>query len=204
MDIDDMSVQEVARYLNKSEKTIYRWLDTGKLHSEQIRGLHFIKRAEVEALASPGVATTDQTQRLDIIEKRLDSHYDLLQSHDFRTSTIEQQLEALTLRVDELARIVYTSALQEPAQPPQGRAQLVKSTIPDGYVLVTHFNTAHGMSDTSVSRRVDEHIIEITRGEWKYGRTVTRQLLSPAQQRRYWQALHNYPGFTECEDCPHE
>lgn len=79
----------------------------------------------------------------------------------------------------------------------------VRSTIPEGCVILRHFNETHGMKDTTILRRINANIINITRGEWQHGKQRVTQVLTPEQQHNYYEALHTEPGFIRCNQCPH-
>ena len=79
----------------------------------------------------------------------------------------------------------------------------VRSTIPDGSVILRHFNDKHNMKDTTVGRRIRDKVIDVTTGEWQHGRQRVTQILTQEQQHHYWQSLHTEPGFSPCTDCPH-
>ncbi len=73
MDLSDtMSVKEACAYLHVSSKTIYRWVDAGKLPAIKIGLQLFIKRDAVESIASGrGVYIDNLVQRIDNLEQRL-------------------------------------------------------------------------------------------------------------------------------------
>lgn len=84
MDLEDtLSVKDACAYLHVSSKTIYRWIESGKLPAQKVGLQYFIKRDMVEAVASGrGVYIDNIVQRLETIEQRLDA--------------IEKRLEAMT------------------------------------------------------------------------------------------------------------
>jgi len=56
------TVEEVAKFLRKSTKTIYRWIEAGKLKAAQLPGRYgkpsyLISKSEIEKL---GVIVTDE------------------------------------------------------------------------------------------------------------------------------------------------
>jgi excisionase family DNA binding protein len=73
MDLEDtLSVKEACAYLHVSSKTIYRWIESGKLPAQKVGLQYFIKRDMVEAVASGrGVYIDNIVQRIDNLEQRL-------------------------------------------------------------------------------------------------------------------------------------
>jgi len=47
-----MTVPQAAKELGKTKMTLYRWIDQGKVRTDKIGGILFIRRAEVERLKS--------------------------------------------------------------------------------------------------------------------------------------------------------
>lgn len=115
--MDTMSVQEAARQLGVTEKTIYRYLDKRKLSSEKIGLVHFIPRSEVEAMRVSGhVQKEDRTYE----RERIDTLYELLAAHDFRIKQLEEQVRNL-------------KNVQTPAQSHQERATKPVAVSPSNY-----------------------------------------------------------------------
>jgi excisionase family DNA binding protein len=67
-----MSVKEACAYLHVSGKTIYRWIESGKLPAIKVGLQFFIKRDAVESIGSGrGVYIDNLIQRIDNLEQRL-------------------------------------------------------------------------------------------------------------------------------------
>jgi len=208
--MEEYTVQDAARLLHVSEKTVYRWIETGKLKARKYGIQHFILKSSVErvVLSRPVQPSAEETglealqQRLDTIEQRINDLSTLFDVQDLRISELEEKLQRLEQTQEPPQPVTPEREVRQPPHTPAA-SQAVKSTIPVGYALVRHFNTIHGLKDTTVSRRINEGILSVTRGEWQHGSTVVRQVLSPEQQALYYRMLHTSPGFTQCKDCPH-
>jgi excisionase family DNA binding protein len=199
--MDTMSVQDAARYLGVTEKTIYRYLDKRKLSSEKIGLVHFIPRSEVEAMkVSVHVQTDDQTH----LKQRIDTLYELLAAHDFRIKQLEDQLQALRLSerqetplysVTSHHKHIREQAATAPREPRP--AAISQGNVPADTIPLKDF--LHGMSASTVKRNVEMEI-----GDWRGADGhVIQRVLNPEQQRAFYRWACNRPGFVECPDCPH-
>jgi hypothetical protein len=73
-------------------------------------------------------------------------------------------------------------------------------TIPDGYVPLSDFY--HGIAQSTAKRNTKDIV---TVGDYRDASGhVVNKLLSPQQQRQYWELMHWRPGFESCDRCPHE
>lgn len=118
--MDEYTVQDAARLLHVSEKTVYRWIEQKKLTARKYGIQHFILKQEVEALAkSRPVHLEDDTTRLDILEQYNKTLSALFDAHDFRIRALEQRIAELSQELHDI-RIVYASKLLETTpEPPQ-------------------------------------------------------------------------------------
>lgn len=103
MDIDELrdtiSIQEAAKRLGKSKKTIYRWVESGKIPALRAGREYFIKIDVVEALASgQGVQRDDVVQRVDTMDMRL-------QMLEYRMANLERRVDAIEVDDDLAIRI---------------------------------------------------------------------------------------------------
>lgn len=59
MEAQLLRIRDVARYLNVSESTVWRWVRSGKLPSVRLGGVRRIRRADLEKLAETGSRMED-------------------------------------------------------------------------------------------------------------------------------------------------
>src|SRR5690348_11544508 len=164
MDLEDtMSVKETAAYLHISTKTVYRWVDAGRLSAQKVGLQLFIKRDAVEALsAGRGVYIDNLVQRIDNLEQRL----------------------------AELERTAQSSPQPHAAHPPpttrneQAKPSVAHSGaiagLPEGMVAFVDFFKAHHISESTARRVLDQNQESAISGEWHSGGKTIKHVLDAA------------------------
>lgn len=178
--MDRLSVRAAARHLNIAEKTVRRWMQSGKLTATRdARGQYQIERSDLEAMsiqvsipASTRNATDDIQERLDRIEHRLNA--------------LEAQRQHMT-----------------PAQPQSLFADHPVSELPGELVPFTDFFKQHGISETTARRGIGKAFPVAPGGPWSIGGNLVKIMLASAGRRAFYEAYHNHTGFTLCDQCPH-
>jgi excisionase family DNA binding protein len=147
---------QLAAYVGKSERTIHRWLASGKLTYTRLPG---------------GLIDVDESQLFPLEER------------DERT--ILTVLERMERKLDDLAAIVGILAAQPTKKPPfqlhteQAEytikaAQSVQSELPEGFMAVGDYCQERGYAETTVKRWIAAGKVPIHEGNWKRGRSRIR------------------------------
>jgi excisionase family DNA binding protein len=135
---DYMSVQEAAKRLGVSEKSIYRYLEKKKLTSQKIGITHLIPRSQVEKLAlSRHVQKDEETHMRD----RVNTLYELVGALDFRVRELEEKLAKLQAPVPvqtPLPTVQTAKEWWEETPAPQPRDPLL-SELPAGTLTLQEF-----------------------------------------------------------------
>ncbi len=187
MDLSDtMSVKEACAYLHVSSKTIYRWVDSGKLPAQKIGLQFFIKRDAVESIASGrGVYIDNLVQRIDNLEQRLAE----LEAHAESPPAPRAPLTPPTTR-------------SEPAKPPVAHPGAIRQELPEGTLHIRDLLATHNLK--SHRRRIigylDTPAHKLTFHSYpKPNRPAeTDRFLEPAQQEALltWLHFHHPDVFT--------
>jgi excisionase family DNA binding protein len=200
--MDTMSVQEAARYLGVTEKTIYRYLDKRKLSSEKIGLVHFIPRSEVETMALSGHVQTDvQTHERD----RVTTLYEITDALDFRVRELEEQVRSLKsvqtpVQTPQEARRVPASVSPSHTTPIRDKATTAPRTtrpmpladLPLGALTLQEFAEQLGIARRTLLELTTRHNFEHIAIPDPTRPKETKRYFSPEQQAniRQWRAEH--------------
>lgn len=164
---------QIAAYVGKSERTIHRWLASGKLPYTKLPG----GLIEVDDALLFGPENEQESTILATLKR------------------IEDKLDALSARVSQPS--AHADIMSEPVSYEQKAKPVrvlhetapVQSELPEGYVPVEAFCREHDYTITTVRKWIDKGDIPAHRGRWKHGRTYVQLALDEegrqAVQRRY-------------------
>ncbi|SRR6266487_1739141 len=140
--MDTMSVKQAAMRLNVAEKTIFRYLLSGKLTSEKIGSQHYIPTEQVENMAKSRHVPTDEKTRLD---NRVNTLYEITDALAFRVKALEEKLRAMqALPTVQTAQETRRETQETPV-------------LPSGTLTMQEFATALGMSRRTLLEQVMKH-----------------------------------------------
>src|SRR6266516_1951792 len=129
--MDTMSVKQAAMRLNVAEKTIFRYLLSGKLTSEKIGSQHYIPTEQVENMAKSRHVPTDEKTRLD---NRVNTLYEITDALAFRVKALEEKLRAMqALPTVQTAQETRRETQETPV-------------LPDGTLTISEFADALGIA----------------------------------------------------------
>lgn len=189
-----VNATQAARELGKSEKTIRRWIQDGKLEAYHPHG---------------------QTNRLAIPEQeieRLKRELDQFPEQQLPGPAATEDMATLSSRVTRLEQEVARLAALLAALPgidgeaslsPRNRATELPQDLPSGSVLIKDFAALHNVNARTFYDQVKKGIPTTERAKVNRPREVERWL-SPEQQSaaiQFW--LDHGTAFSSCPDCPH-
>lgn len=145
MDLSDrMSVKEACAYLHVSSKTIYRWIDSGKLPAIKIGLQLFIKRDAVESIASGrGVYIDNLIQRIDNLEQRL----------------AELEGNAQSSPTPHAAQPPPTTHTEQ-AKPSVAHSGAIPEELPEGTVTLRELATEFGVNRSTLYEQIVKYGLE--------------------------------------------
>jgi excisionase family DNA binding protein len=133
---------QVAAYIGKSERTIHRWLASGKLPYTRLPG---------------GIIEVDDAVLQEQEHVQKSAMLELLRR-------IEEKLDKLTANASqESENVVKVSALTKREQ------EAVQDGLPADLTPVQDYCKAQGYSKTSVMRWIEKGLIPVHHGSWKRG-----------------------------------
>lgn len=174
------TVTQLAAYVGKSERTVHRWLASGKYpHSRLPGGL-----IEIDDSLLVGPENEHENALLATLTR------------------IEQKLDALSAQVGTLTAQPPTSHVQ-PHRATPARSDEVIYLTPE-LVAWRKFARLHGIAETTVDKAIKSGRLPTVAGEWHIGRTIYREGLDAAGRHAFYEQYHTNERFTPCPDCPHE
>lgn len=198
---------QLAAYVGKSERTIIRWLASGKWpHTQLPGGLIEID----DSLLNPPEEQEEGTilATLARLEKKID---DLAVCVRQAPAQKGEQASKPPYRVHTEGRHGYT-ILEEgnisPDKKGEAAQQPQKSTMPEGLVGWRAFARIHNVSPGTVQKGIESGrltIVEPKKGDvWIVGRATVLGALDATGRARFYELWHNSGKWKDCPDCPHE
>jgi hypothetical protein len=219
-----ISAMEASRRYHLSDKTIRKWIKSGKLPAQEqfIEGLrqYAISTDDIELLLIRRTTQRDGIYPADTGMSLLEH----LQEMEARLADVEEKLnsltqlcEALKHRVDEReAHQIAPESVQQPLVPlsplalprydkparnqSQAQTEAHKRGLPEGLVNFTDFYRWHGISSRAAGRGKDNHAFAVQIGNWwdEKGHRITLALDEEGQRDfcRYFRARGK---LQECE-----
>lgn len=201
-----LTATQAASRLGKSEKTIRRWIDQGRLvahHPQGRKNLLAIAESDVEKLAQEQEQYTqpeDQASLEDRVQQ-LEQEVRDIRSLTDRVAALEQSLERLALQLNQGLPAIA------PARPrimrPAAAAYTVSTPvdIPRGSLPHRDFAERHGVNPNTFRDHVIKGLVPaVSRPKANRPREIERWL-SPEQQRdaiAFW--TRNGTHWQHCED----
>lgn len=145
---------QLAAYVGKSERTIHRWLASGKLPYKRLTG--GLIEVDDALLTSP-----DETQEGTILAA---------------LHRIEEKLDRLAANVDTLSAQpapryrVHTEHAEYSVKP-------VSSELPEGLIGWREYCQARGIPQTTVQKAIKRGDVPIIEGRWKVGKAIVQGAL---------------------------
>lgn len=220
-----LTAVEAARRLGKTERTVRRWIDEGKLHARHIaRNRLGILEDDVDALAQELAQYEESTPAES--GQALDAALARIEQLERKVEQLETALAALLSPVAQES-FTYTitpheQLIREPGAPVRkGRPAVTSSAtlaapgdLPPGSISHKDFAERHGMSARTFRDQIDSgKVAAITRPKPNRPGEFERWL-TPDQQRQaltFWRARHAnitqpcaYPDCIVCSEPPVE
>lgn len=149
---------EAANVLGRNERTIRRWIESGKLPSIKRQGQRYIVKAEVDRLrASMPELASPLSDRIADLENRvctLTDQIESMQELKNQVQHLQEQLAALSQRLDE-----------RPGRSHTGRPRLSgaeKRGMPAGTMRLVEFARSHGLAVSDIKLLYWSKKIELT------------------------------------------
>lgn len=208
-----LSVEQAAKRLKKTDRTIRRWIQEGKLaasHPTHVRtDKYLIEASAVEQLAT--ALAKEQPEQ---------EHED----QDQDTSSLESRVEQLEQRLEKLEQVILRLGTPEPtivgrnslrpytaSRPSRKRATIATETpgtpddIPVDALFSKDFAELHGVNERTFRDHIDKgHVPAIKRPKVNRPHESERWLTPEDQQRAiaYWQEIGT--AYSTCDNpvCP--
>lgn len=177
----DLTTIQLASLCQVSERTVQRWIRTGKLNVQALpNGRYRVSEADIDAVRPPDVVTL--VERIEALETDVRGLHEALQR-------LEGLLETHLASHTPPARILRPG----PAE---------YKVAPGGLVTARSFAERHKVSKERMATLIAHQAFETT--TVPYQNSVQHQLTADQQRAviLYWQE-HGVP-FTACPECPHE
>lgn len=201
----DITIQEAARRLGKSEKTLRRWVHDDKIPARMVEGRYVFTESDIEAhrgTQETQVGYDDLIERIEVLEAtvaRLEASIEQVQVHiwDIVYSPLEQSETR-----------VYPNVQEKQEKPVQvGRhSQATHGGVfglPDGLKGWRSFAALHGIAPSTVQKAIETGRLTIVSGKWTVGRASVQGALDATGQAKFYELWHNLPKFQTCPNCPH-
>jgi DNA repair exonuclease SbcCD ATPase subunit len=107
----------------------------------------------------------------------------------------------------QLAR--YRTGKHSPSPPATAATKQAKTRskakkLPKTWASRRAFAALHDIPDSLVVKACNTGAIAATSGKWLYKSRIIFQALGPRGQADFYQIFHTRPGFTRCNQCPHD
>lgn len=213
-----ISVAEAAQMIDRSERTIWRWVEQGKIGNFKRNGQRCIVKAEIDCLLAemPELARPlperveevegtleDQKQRLAILEQNNCDQAEMNQQYDRKIRELEQAI----VELQELLKPGKGRKERRlPSQPGLGRHYdpLLRG-LPEGSLRSKAFTRMH-LTDYDLLMQLHERgMIHLERHLMKGESGRYEWWVTPEQHKviiRYYQQQHL--PYKHCDDCPEE
>jgi hypothetical protein len=132
---------QIAAYVGKSERTVHRWLASGKLPYKRLPG---------------GLVEVDDTL--------------LFGPESEHESMILQRLQRIEEKLDMLAAHVATLSRFDRHAPAHVSPVVTQDALPEGLVSWRDYCKEKGYPESTVLHAIDRGEVPIVRGKWKKGR----------------------------------
>jgi excisionase family DNA binding protein len=197
----NLTIQEAARRLNISEKTLRRWVHIKKIPARLDEGRYWFAERDINAYLQAHQPHIGEESIYEVVYARLDSI-------DTRLDEIQKAVERLTahLSTKETPKILKPPQPQYSAKATVQEEQEEKpitSTLPDGLVIATAFAKQHGVPENTANKAIESGRLPVIRGQWKVGRASPTKAWDAEGRSKFYQEYHNSPNFIRCPDCPH-
>ena len=190
----EVTVIEAAKLAGRSQRTIRRWIKSGKLKAQQVTPNHYaIKVADLYSVTGRDpLEVSALLGRVEILEA-------LQKEQQAQIQESGRQLDALMSERQPSSPIHTTP----PSPKPQERNQVHQTPggLPFGSVPLNQFAEAHNISHEALQDQVRAGELDATPAS--YGKR-TQHWLSPEQQEKL---IHEWnktgKKYTTCQECPH-
>jgi excisionase family DNA binding protein len=188
----EVTVTQAAALLGKSERTIQRYIEKGRLQARQLPGHRTVVNVEdLETLRGEMVDIEGILSHLESLQQEVDTLKRTV-------SALQSQLEALSSSPAPApsTRRVVPQKLEGPG-----------TALPDGLVSWRSFATLHGLDEkkhTAIQNAVNDGRLPVVRGHWREGKALVRQALDEAGRAKFYDLYHDRADFQRCPQCPHE
>jgi excisionase family DNA binding protein len=215
-----LTAEQAAKRLNRTERTVRRWITEGKLkafHPTHGRiDKYLVEESEVEKLAQELAQYEQPGHKQEIVSEDITKEIEKLRGEVFDLRTSVAALEQLYYKLAGQTPVTPIEALPESLQTqpealkrgrPVGRATIeTPKEIPSGSILYSAFAAQHGVNERTFRDQIDQGKIPAFVRVKPSNPLFKERWLRPEDQRaalEFWQS-HETRGFTPCSDCPHE
>lgn len=194
--MDILTIQQVAQQTGKNEKTIRRWIQSGKLKAEKHEDRYLIYQKDLPALTK---AVTPEWQAK---KEQSDLH--------FRIIMLEAAVEELQYTVQEQAQLIEDLRRQRAQARPSSttkrkkKKKVTRRWLPDHLLSLSRFADEHGITPSMVSKAIRDRRLFPEHGLWKEGWKTVRAALDDQGCQTFYELFHEHAKFKPCHDCPHK
>jgi excisionase family DNA binding protein len=220
--MEELTTAEIAARVGKTERTVQRWLKSGKLPALPLTGKRYgVNPKDLEHLKLPEHLTESGEIALDVmqIQYPLEERYEHLQfTIDDLTERLhdaEEKIERLQYRLDQILKEVRENASGKKKAPTRRKSTTKKrnrlklgdiyldSILPLDLVSLTVFAEQHGVPWSAVTKAIKDYQLFPERGTWKDGWRTVKVAIDERGCKTFYELFHGRPGFTRCNACPH-
>ncbi len=173
------TIAEAANVLGRNERTIRRWIESGKLPSIKRNGQRYIVKAEVDRLRTsmPELASP-LPDRVAMLEDHVHTLTDQIESMQHQVRHLQEQFAELRQRLDERPSRSHT------AQPRLSGAE--KRGMPAGTMRLVEFARLHGLAVSEIKLLYWSNKVELTvhRRTGEVVRNKQEWWITPEQHRK--------------------
>lgn len=186
-----LNIAQASRHIGKTEKTLRRWVHSGKIPYRVENGKLYFEVSDLDAMRDKNIPAADNEALLARIE------------------TLEQRVAELEHQVQKQPAVLrpaaarYETGKPAPARPRPTRLVHDGGQLPDGLISFRSMAKAHNIAESTAQRAIESGRLDIVRGHWKQGRAIVQQALDQAGQRHFYELFETNPGFRACDACPH-
>jgi excisionase family DNA binding protein len=219
--MEELTTAEIAARVRKTERTVQRWLKSGKLPALPLTGKRYgVNPKDLEHLKLPEHLTESGEIALEVMQIQYpgEEKYEQLQySIDDLTERLydaERKIERLQYRLDQILKEVRENVAGKKA--PARRTSTKKkrkrlklgdiyldSILPLDLVSLSAFAEQHGVPWSAVTSAIKDYQLFPERGTWKDGWRTVKVAIDERGCETFYELFHGRPTFKRCDGCPH-
>jgi excisionase family DNA binding protein len=197
--MEELTTEEIARRAGVTKRTVQRWIASGQLAAEPLRGNRYaVNEVDLVELARPDHATKSFQPRAG--QPSYEELYDKYIHLQFEVEDLDERVRYLETRLDQLlSRPIRSTTTTTRRKKRDSRKQL-----PWGYTPWRAFAKTHGIPESAVLKGMKEGHLYVERGNWKYGGYSVKEAFDEYECQLFYNYFHLQPRFEPCDECPHK